>query len=316
MQTQPIEWYDHFEDTKERKILTFEEHGIPGLRMFGYHNTTHAIAPLMSHYHKNCFEFTYVVHGNLRFSVNDRIYSISGGDMFATFSDEVHDTGNVPMSLHQMYWFQLQINDPTQFLFMDSLAAHEIISRLNQLPTRVIKMSSHVENILAEVFSNITSNTELGHIKAATLLGTLICMILESGDTPSFRITPDIGLATDYILQHIQEELSMDELARVSLLSVSRFKQKFKSEMGTSPRSFINFHKIEAAKRMLQEGQSVTDTAMELGFSSSNYFSAVFRRYTLISPTEYIEQIRRNEAEGMKTLSPYEQDQGRSDFIC
>ena len=59
-------------------------------------------------------------------------------------------------------------------------------------------------------------------------------------------------------------------------------------EVGISPRNFINFHKVEAAKGLLLEGHSVTDTAMALNFSSSNYFSNVFRRYTSFSPSQYL----------------------------
>lgn len=291
MQTQAVEWYDQYEDTKERKIYTYAQHGIPGLRMFGYHNTSHAIAPLVPHYHKACFEFSYVVQGNLQFFVDGNTYSLSGGDMYATFPDEVHDTGNVPMSLHQIYWFQLQVDDPEQFLFMDAGAARELIDRLNRLSSRVIKMNGHTEGILAEIFSGIASNTPLGRIKAAALLEVLTCRILESADAPQVQISQDMRQATDYIFAHICQELKMEELAGAALLSVSRFKQKFKQELGTSPRNFINYHKIEAAKKLLQQGKSVTDTAMELGFSSSNYFSAVFRRYTLMSPTEYLEGV-------------------------
>lgn len=49
MQGAPIEWYDDFINTKERKVFTEHEHGIPSLRMFGYHNTTHATAALNMH---------------------------------------------------------------------------------------------------------------------------------------------------------------------------------------------------------------------------------------------------------------------------
>ena len=45
---------------------------------------------------------------------------------------------------------------------------------------------------------------------------------------------------------------------------------------------------VELARQLLLEGRSVTDVAMELGFSSSNYFSSVFRRYTAMSPTQYL----------------------------
>ncbi|MDO5546784.1 MAG: AraC family transcriptional regulator [Eubacteriales bacterium] len=291
MEGDPIEWYDPYENTKERKVYTRREHGIPGLRMFGYHNASRARPALNLHYHKNSFEFTYVVQGNLRFFVNGHYYSISGGDLFVTFPDEIHDTGNTPMSLHQMYWFQLEADDPGQFLFMDPVTAALIIERLHSIPVRVIKSDSSVGPLLASIFENISRGTELGRIEAGQQLGALLCQTIRDSDQPGSRPTPDIGRATEYILDHIGEALNMEELAGVALLSVSRFKQKFKSQMGTSPRSFVNYHKIEAAKRMLQDGQSVTDTAMELSFSSSNYFSAVFRRYTSLSPTDYVNQI-------------------------
>ena len=207
------------------------------------------------------------------------------------------------MSLHQMYWFQLDVSQLDQFLFMYPSVSGKIIKQLQSLPARVIKMKAGTEESLHEVFSDIASGTELGRIKASTMLGVLLCQIIENADTPTFRLTPDIGRTMDYILEHIQEELPMEDLGKYALLSVSRFKQKFKSEVGISPRSFINFHKIEAAKKMLQDGHSVTDTAMELAFSSSNYFSAVFRRYTSLSPTEYIEQIQNHPADSKQKPS-------------
>lgn len=96
MTQQPIPWFDQPLDTRERKILTYDRHGIPGLRMIGCHNTSHATAPLPPHYHRDCFEFTYVVQGNLTFHVDHRRYELSGGDLFLTFPDEIHDTGNAP----------------------------------------------------------------------------------------------------------------------------------------------------------------------------------------------------------------------------
>ena len=91
MQNYPIEWYDSFTDTNERKIFTEQEHKIPGLRMIGYHNTSRAIAPLNLHYHKDCFEIHYLLQGNLCFSVENRIYSLSGGDLFIlSQSDPLH----------------------------------------------------------------------------------------------------------------------------------------------------------------------------------------------------------------------------------
>lgn len=291
MQNYPIEWYDHFTYTNERKIYTENEHKIPGLRMIGYHNTSRAIASLNLHYHKDCFEFHYLLQGNLRFSVENRSYPLSGGDLFITFPNQIHDTGDTPMSPHEMYWMQIEVSDIYRFLYIDPGSAAYILEQLHQIQNHVVKMQNSTAGILKEIFANISAGTELGRIQAGQMLGYFLCQIIKNASLPSFRITPDISRATEYIIEHIGEEITMEELAQVALLSVSRFKQKFKAQMGSSPRNFINFHKIEAAKRKLQENRNVTQTAMELGFSSSNYFSSVFRRFTSASPTDYLKQL-------------------------
>lgn len=290
MDITPINWHDNYLNTKERKILTFHEHGIPGLRMIGHHNNTRATAPLPIHYHKNCFEFTYIVQGNLTFYVNGENYPLSGGDLFITRPNEVHDTGNTPMSLHQMYWFQLDVSQTEHILYFDPTFAQWMIEQLDGLSTRVIKMDDSTEPLFKSIFSNLVSGTEVEQALAGTMIQVLLCQIIKNSKLQDFCITPDIAHTTDYILRHIHEKISMEELADIAALSVSRFKQKFKSQIGITPRNYINYHKIELAKKLLQDGVNVTNVAMDLGFSGSDYFSVVFRRYTSVAPTEYVKQ--------------------------
>lgn len=309
MQKKPIEWVDSPLFSKERQVLSGKALHIPGLRMFGHHSTAHAITALDSHYHKDSFEFTYILHGNVRFSVGERSYPLSGGDLFVTFPDEVHDTGNTPMSLHQMYWFQLDIHDPDGFLYMEEKEAAELIRLLSAIPAHVIKPeAAHSGDLLGYVFSLFCKADRVSCMQGCYLLVSFLYYIVDCANTPRFLITPDIGRVIDYIFQHLPERLSIDELARVALLSESRFKQKFKVQMGTSPRDFINYHKIEASKDMLLEGKSVTDVAMELNFSSSNYFSSVFHRYTCFSPSQYVASMA-----GAHRLTPGSEDYRRRD---
>lgn len=284
----PIAWYDPPTNTKDRKVLVSEQMQIPALRMFGYHTTTHAIPALQLHYHKDSFEFTYLVRGNTVFTSEGKTYPITGGDVFMVYPNEVHDSGSMPMGLHQMYWFQLEINDPEHFLFLPPQQARELIQMLRSIPHHVIKADPHESNnLLSAIFRDLWDGTLLRRMEAAHLLTFFLYRMVEFGGKTQFTLTPDIGRVTEYILEHIGEELPMADLARIALLSESRFKEKFKRQMGTSPRDFVNYHKVAAAKILLLEGRSVTDVAMDLGFSSSNYFSSVFRRYTACAPSEY-----------------------------
>ena len=119
-------------------------------------------------------------------------------------------------------------------------------------------------------------------------------MIMYSQQEPS-QLSMDIIKVLDYILENITSELSLDHLASLANLSCSQFKQKFKKQLGIAPRHFINQQKIEYAKTLLLEGKSVTDTAMLLNFTTSSYFSTVFKKYTLYTPSEYLKMYRKEE---------------------
>lgn len=93
-------------------------------------------------------------------------------------------------------------------------------------------------------------------------------------------------------MDHITSEISLEELASIANLSCCQYKQKFKKQLGISPRHYINQQKIENAKILLMEGMSVTDVAMMLGFSTSGYFSTVFKKYTLYTHTTILRQKR------------------------
>lgn len=292
MTQQPIPWFDQALDTRERKILTYDRHGIPGLRMIGCHNTSHATAPLPPHYHRDCFEFTYVVQGNLTFHVDHRRYDLSGGDLFLTFPDEIHDTGNAPMSLHRMYWFQLDVRCPEGMLGLEGAFARKLIAALSGLDCRVVRMDPAAEGLFKAAFADLYGGDPLGHLRGSALLTAILCQILHDAALPGSRVSPDIARAAAYVRSHIHERIAIEDLASEASLSVSRFKEKFKAQMGTGPRNYINYHKIQQAKALLDQGWNVTDTAMALGFSGSDYFSVVFRRYTLLSPTEYQRRSR------------------------
>ena len=283
----PFPLFDHYTDTKTQKILTEAETGVPGLRMIGRNLAHQAAAPLDDHYHPGCFEFSYLEQGNILFRVGQQDYPLSGGDLFLTYPDEIHSTGSIALSLHKMYWLQLETTDPTHFLFLQPDAAAWIIGQLHNLPARVVKLEKPATELFRVLFSALEGGTKAGQYQAAALLHALLCQILQHARKAQPRLTDDIAGARDYILSHLEEPLSLEDLAARSLLSLSRFKQKFKDQVGTAPRNYINFHKIERAKQLLLEGRSATDTAMELGYSGSDYFSVIFRRYTSLSPSQY-----------------------------
>lgn len=291
-----INWVDVPENGTERVVYTDHEMHIPGLRMYGHHHTQKAIPALSPHYHENCIEMTYINKGGVHFFVEKKGYNISGGDLLVMQPNIVHDTEHQPMSLHSMYWFQLDVSDPNNFFYLQPVAALKLIDSLCRLKTRVIELDEKkAHGILVDVFHYLGSSIQSQRDMGAMLLLYFFHYIISCSQSVRFSLQPDIGRAAEYVLAHLDEDVTIEELAEVAILSVPRFKEKFKSQMGLPPREFINAQKIKAAESMLQEGENVMDVAMALGFSSSNYFSVVFKRHLGVSPTEYQRRAKRVE---------------------
>ena len=103
-------------------------------------------------------------------------------------------------------------------------------------------------------------------------------------------LTMDAGIrrSISFLRENLNEAIRLIDLASVSGYSLSRFKTKFRNETGITPAEFVALQKIEYAKHQLTETDiSITDLAYSLGFSSSNYFSTVFKKYCTVTPREY-----------------------------
>lgn len=286
-----IDWKDDYYISAERKVLTSEELQIPGLQTFAWHNMRSAAAPLENHYHRNCMEITYVQKGFMNFFVGEKSYQLSGGDIFISKPDEVHSTNLAPLSMGEICWMQVNLKTMKEILFLNETASQELISRLLKVDRHVVTMENREMAVILKQAFNSCQDVEMRYMTASCLT-LFLHKMLEYLNRERQGYSSDIEMSIAYIKLHIKEELTLQTLAEQCGLSVSRYKEKFKTQTGISPRNYINLQKMDAAKKMLRNGSDVTATAMELGFSTSNYFSTVFRKYEACSPTEYIKKMQ------------------------
>ena len=291
-----INWKDRYTDTKYRKNLTAEYLDTPGLQIFGRQIRISATESLPLHFHENYYELVYIASGTASFFVDGKYYSLGGGDVFVTGPNQLHGTNAVPVTISEMYWLQFAFDSIPNFFHLDSAASHTMEDSFSRLSSPKISTNGNeIERFFHEAFQIALSGHHLELISQYLTLA--LSLILSFSEQTIFKLSPDIGWAMNYILDHITERLTLDEIAKGAFLSVSQFKQKFKQQLGISPRQFINSQKIEYARVLLEENHSVDETARKLHFESASYFTTVFKRFCCCTPTEYKKQIRRHGSE-------------------
>lgn len=227
----------------------------------------------------------------MAFYTNGKDYTVPGGSAFISYPNEPHSTNQIPLTPKQIYWFQLDISDPENFLFLSPPIARKLIDDLYSIRKHMVNTDNkEITQIMKHIYDQCMG--ERNSLEIANYIIIFLQRLIYFSQNEVQHRSFDIDLAVSYINKHITEELNLTEIARQSMLSLPQFKQKFKRYTGTSPRNYINIKKIEYSKDLLRNGTSITNTAMQLSFNTSTYFATVFKKYTLLTPSEYVAKCR------------------------
>ena len=102
----------------------------------------------------------------------------------------------------------------------------------------------------------------------------------------------------EYILEHLDTRIKMEDLCALTGLSSSYLSRIFKEETGVTITAYILQKKLETARNMLDySSHPVTWISNTLAFPSQSYFCKVFKEAYGISPANY----RRDNAHGALT---------------
>lgn len=97
------------------------------------------------------------------------------------------------------------------------------------------------------------------------------------------------------ILSDPWKQWTIAELAEHANISQSRLHALYKNIFGISPKHDLILMRIEKAKQMLTHGETISETAEQLGYSSIFHFIRQFRQFTGTTPKQYaLQQSRRN----------------------
>ena len=143
---------------------------------------------------------------------------------------------------------------------------------------------------LMEETANYSAN--LHRAEAGIALRALICAVLVEAMrqilVPPTEPKEFVAAAIAYLRQHLHEPVGMADLVRHVGFSRARMFDLFKAQTGLTPNDYLQRMRIEKAQEQLRQTKlSVTEIGLAVGFSSGQYFSTVFARYTGVSPTRF-----------------------------
>ncbi len=125
-------------------------------------------------------------------------------------------------------------------------------------------------------------------MKYNTALAEIITLLGENSDSTDSRDFGIIKSGRDYLCEHIYEDISVEELARMCNISDVYFRRIFKEKTGYSPVKYRLLKRFDKAEEYLKYTEnSVRQIAELLGFSDPSYFIKKFKEIYGCTPLAY-----------------------------
>ena len=97
--------------------------------------------------------------------------------------------------------------------------------------------------------------------------------------------------ASDYILQHCREEITLEDLADHLYLSRAYISRSFPQYFGVSFREYVTQVRLAHAVQEMHSGATLTEIAYHNGFVNETAMIRAFRKYRGMTPSEYRKQM-------------------------
>lgn len=275
---------------KYRNILEEDTLNVPGLMLFGHNISSKADLPMFTHIHKDCFEIVLVIKGNECYYVENQRFELSGGDIFISYVDQPHRSGNTAQGVCEIIWFHINPFISENFLNLSKSSGDLIKDQLLSINTHVQKTDQESISYLKKSFENFLEPKPGSKLYAQSLFISFLTklLFLKNQSREDDALIKNI---LQYVDENINNIIKIEEICSEFNISLSGFKHKFKEYTGVTPRYYINSGKIQKAKELLKTGKNVTETAMLLSFNTSDYFSVVFKKYTACNPSEFMDSL-------------------------
>lgn len=171
-----------------------------------------------------------------------------------------------------------------------------------QLNKKVLNVNSIIHHTLNLFVNASARQTEFDDELMLCYLKELLIQLQENKDDMEYQTiqTPIqqryedelVNEILSYMEKHICDPLLLSDICGEFSISRSTLQILFKKNLNTAPKQYLSDMKLNKSRLMIKEGnKTISDIAIQMGFSSINYFSKKFKDRYGIAPSDYAKTI-------------------------
>ena len=280
-----------------------EESALPGVRTVGYWNSQQEQSWGLPVHRNEGIELTFLENGSLDFSVQDSYYLLKPNTLTITRPWQPHQVGNPNIGPCKLHWVILDVGvrRPHQewvwpdWLLLDEEERRRLTILLSHNEQPVLKAMDPLKSCFQEIGALVKENEKKKNTSyLAIKINELFFLLLETLEERDLPLKEQLTSHTrnvEMFLRELEKDpdhpRTIEEMAGECGIGTTQFIQYVKRITNMTPSHYLNYLRVRKAEKLLKErcDWSILDIALECGFSSSQYFSSIFKRYTGKTPS-------------------------------
>jgi AraC-like DNA-binding protein len=233
----------------------------------------------------------YCTKGKGWFETNGERTMLNENQFVILEAQRPHKYGSDQTSPWTIYWIHFNGNKASIFADQYNRAISILPDESSRIDDR-IKLFEEIYNALSVSFE--PENLHYANLCLSYFLGTLrYVKVYRSSTQYKDYGNTIINLATHYMNENVEKNLSLADLANYFGFSPAYFCRIFHKDIGYAPMTYFTQLKILRACYYLQTTPfRINQIAGKLGFEDPYYFSRIFTRIMGMSPQSFRKQVR------------------------
>lgn len=238
----------------------------------------------------NFSECLFILDGIGEITAGETVYRLSRGQMIFHPPMEFHrvrNDSNAPLHI-LIFSFEAdpcEIKDHRILAFPDMVRIRDLVENLRSLfVMEKIRLLEPLPDVTPYALQKAVSRLE----------NYLISLFEQKEDfpvSPEDKVSELYSCAVTVMYQNLTSRLSANEIAALCGMSVSSMQKLFLKYAGIGMIKYYNNLRMHRARRLLEDGRSVKEVAVSLGYDDQNYFSTAYKRHFGSPPSQAKENV-------------------------
>ncbi len=223
--------------------------------------------------------------------IRDKLYPLMQGAIYIIPQSEVHSIN--PSDEEQLICSKFFVSKKNMFPYISEAGLKPIWDQLFSSRKHFYRVFDYettleIDQLFQKIFNAEKHPAFFTNSLLTAHVTELLILLYTREYQSSYNYPKHISEIMQYINKHLKEEISIDSLCCAVHLSKSYACSSFKNYTNmTITQYLIQCRLTQAKKHLLETESSISEIAMQTGFSSFSFFCQTFRKYESCTPLQF-----------------------------